>query len=209
MKIMSKFADLSLTDYLAELSSDKAVPGGGSVSAYTAALAMGLTQMVGRIALNRKKKKDLTPEENQKDDTRREIINEVVESLEKTKKDAFEIVDLDPQVYQAVMDSYSDPEKMEDALQNSFRLQADLTLLVIMAKEWNETLADHVKGSVKNDLIVSAGMYEAAFKGAYHTAMINVVYMKNEKNKKHAEEALEELKHRFEKGNVRVKEERS
>lgn len=196
---MKKFTDLTLESYLNELASEAPVPGGGSVSAYTASMAMGLTQMVGRISLKRKKK-NMTPEEEAKEMERKTTIEKIVTVLEKTKRDAFQIVNLDPQVYQEVMDSYSDPAKLEDSLQNSFRLQADLAFLIVMAHEWNNAMADLVSGSIKNDLLVSAALLEAAFRGAYHTAMINVVYMKNAERKSHAEKALAELKHRYEKG---------
>ncbi|MBN1687998.1 MAG: cyclodeaminase/cyclohydrolase family protein [Candidatus Omnitrophica bacterium] len=198
---MTTFTDHTLRAYLEELSSEKPVPGGGSVSAYVAALAMGLTQMVGRVSVKRKKKAGMRPEEEKKDTEKREMIARIVESLEKTKRDAFQIVDLDPKVYEEVMRTWGEEDKMEDALQNSFRLQADLTLLVVMANEWNHHMAHLVTGSIKNDLLVSAGLLEAAFKGAYHTAMINVCYMKNKEAKKRSEKALEELKKRFEKGN--------
>ena len=195
-----KFTDLSLEAYLNELSSNEPIPGGGSVSAYTAALAMGLSQMVGRVALGRKKKEGLSPEEEKPDMETRATLEKIVQSLEKSKRDAFQIVNLDPKVYEEVMNAWGKPDRMEDALHDSFRLQADLVFLVVMAKEWTASIADLVKGSIKNDLIVSAGLLEAAFKGAWHTAMINVVYMKNEENKTHSEKALEELKNRFEKG---------
>ncbi len=196
---MKKFTDLTLESYLNELASEAPVPGGGSVSAYVGSMAMGLTQMVGRISLKRKKK-NLSPEEEKKDAERKTTIEKIVASLEKTKRDAFQIVNLDPQVYQEVMDSYSDPAKLEDSLQNSFRLQADLAFLIVMAHEWNNAMADLVSGSIKNDLLVSAALLEAAFRGSYHTAMINVVYMKDTERKARAEKALAELKHRYEKG---------
>jgi formiminotetrahydrofolate cyclodeaminase len=192
-----KFTGLSLENYLQELSGPEPIPGGGSVSAYVASLAMGLSQMVGKISLKRKKKAGLTAEEEKKEDQNRKTIEKIVESLEKVKRDAFQIVNLDPAVFQSVMDASGDKEKMEDALQNSFRLQADLACLIVMAREWNDSLAGLVKGSIKNDLVVSAGLLEGAFQGAYHTAMINVVYMQKEDRKAHAQKALEELKERF------------
>lgn len=197
---MEKFTQFSLEKYLHALSSDESIPGGGSVSAYVASLAMGLSQMVIRISLKRKQKKDWTAEQIEEDNKRRETLQQILDSLEKAKRDAFQIVNLDPEVYQEVMDSYKDPEKLEDALQNSFRLQADLAFLIVMAKEWNENIAGLVSGSIKNDLLVSAGMLEGAFKGAYSTANVNVVYMKNEERRKHAEDALSELKTRFKEG---------
>ena len=197
---MEKFTRFSLEDYLQELSSDKPVPGGGSVSAYVAALAMGLSQMVAKISLKRKPKKDATPEQLKELEEKKAKMETVLNSLEKAKRDAFQIVNLDPEVYEEVRAAYSAPEKMEDALQNSFRLQADLAFLIVMANEWNQELGTIASGSVKNDLLVSAGMLQGAFRGAYHTAMINVVYMKDQERRERAEKALDELKRRFEKG---------
>ena len=195
---MKKFTALSLEDYLQELSNSEPIPGGGSVSAYTAALAMGLSQMVARIALKRKKKSTGNAEEEKKEEERRETLERVIESLEKTKRDAFQVVNLDPSVYQEVIQASGNAGKMEDALENSFRLQADLAFLVVIAREWNASLAGLVAGSIKNDLIVSAALLEAAFRGAYHTAKINVHYMKDPARKERAEKALAELKTRFE-----------
>jgi formiminotetrahydrofolate cyclodeaminase len=195
---MKKFTDLSLEQYLNDLSSGEPVPGGGSASAYVASLAMGLTQMVGRVSLKRKKKTGLSPADEREENRRRETIEKIIESLEKTKRDAFQTVNLDPEVYGEVMAVWGQPDKLEDALDNSFRLQAELAFLTTMAREWNRHMADLVSGSIKNDLIVSAALLEAAFKGAYHTALINACYMKNEERKKRSEKALAEVKARFE-----------
>jgi formiminotetrahydrofolate cyclodeaminase len=200
---MEKYTDLSLETYLEKLASDAPVPGGGSVSAYTGALGMALTQMVARIALRRKPKADLAPEQKFQDEANRQRMREIVNSLEKTRKDALQVVSLDPKVYDEVMACYREgagPEKLEDALQNAFRLQADLALILVMAKEWNEHMKTLVKGAVANDLIVSNGLLTAAFEGAFHTAQINVVYMKNKERKERAEKALAELRGRFTKG---------
>ena len=196
---MNKFTDLSLKSYLEELSSEKPVPGGGSVSAYVAALAMGLTQMVGRVALKRKLKDGLSAEEMRKEKERRASIQKVVDSLEKPEQDSFQVVDLDPKIYASVMQASGDAVKQEDALKNSFRLQADLALMIVMGRQATKALADLVTGSIKNDLVVSAHLLDAAFHGAYHTAMINAIYMKDAKQKKRSEKALEELKMKFEK----------
>ncbi|HOW88514.1 MAG TPA: cyclodeaminase/cyclohydrolase family protein [Candidatus Omnitrophota bacterium] len=200
---MKKYTDLSLETYLEKLASDAPVPGGGSVSAYVGALGMGLTQMVARIALKRKPKKDLTSEQKFQDEANRKRMQEIIDSLEKTKADALQVVSLDPKVYDEVMACYQEgasAEKLEDALQNAFRLQADLALMLVMAKEWNAHMKTLVKGAVANDLIVSDNLLSAAFEGAYHTAHINVVYMKKQERKERAEKALAELRGRLTKG---------
>ena len=205
---MKKFTDLSLENYLNELSGSEPVPGGGSVSAYVAALAMGLTQMVGRISLKRKKKDGLSPEEDRKENERREKIQKIVDSVEKTKRDAFGIVNLDPVAYDEVMSatkSSADGVKLEEALWKSFQMQADLVSLVVLSHERNEQLKGLVSGSIKNDLLVSDALSKSAFEGAYHTAMINVVYMKDAEKKQCAEKSLQELKLRFEKGAVHAR----
>lgn len=194
---------LSLSEYLAGLSSDSPVPGGGSVSAYVASLGMGLTQMVARIALKRKPKSEATPEQKFQHEANRKRMEEIISSLEKTKAQALQVVSLDPQVYDEVMACYREnahPEKLEDALENAFRLQADLALIIEMAREWNTHMKGLVRGSVANDLVVSEGLLAAAFEGAYHTAHINVVYMKNQERKARAEQALGELRKRSQQG---------
>ncbi len=191
-----KYASLSLTRYLAELSSPKPTPGGGSASAYVASLGMGLAEMAAQIGL-KKVASERKPE-----------VTKAIRLLRKAKKDALQVVDLDPKIYQAVMKAYDKARGIEDAdkknrlideaLENSFRLQADLALLVSMARRATESLLNDIKGSIQNDLKVSLAILEAAFHGAYDTARINVVYLKNPERKRRAEQALEELKRQFE-----------
>lgn len=190
---------MSLESYLQELSGAEPVPGGGSVSAYAAALAMGLTQMVGRIALKRRKKTGLTLEEDRKEDERRASIQKIVDAVEKAKRDAFKIVDTDPEAYDKVIRAAGQPEKIEPALHEAFQIQAELGFLIVMAKRWNEQLKNLVSGSVKNDLLVADSLLKAAFEGAYHTAHINAVYFKNAQARQKAENTLAELKSNYEK----------
>ena len=191
------YIETSIKDYLDELSSDKPTPGGGGTSALVAALGISLAIMVARIAIRKLEQLD------------REQLNKAIELLEKLRKNAEETVDLDPKVYEEVMASYkhaknvSDPEQaakqIETALANSFRLQADLALLIAMAKELLNSVGAFAKGSIRNDLIVSSGLLDGAFQGAAATARINIVYMKDAKKKKHFEEALRKVEQKFKK----------
>ena len=193
---MKKFTGFSLRNYTKVLSSKEPIPGGGSASAYVASLGMSLGEMVAQIG-----GKKVAPEW-------KTTVDQAVKILRQTKSKALQVVDLDPKVYAAVMSTYkkarsvTDPTKKErmidEALENSFRLQADLALLVVMAKEAIDSLDGIIKGSIQNDLKVGRTFLEAAFHGAYDTAQINVVYLKNPEAKRRAEEALLELKKRFE-----------
>lgn len=197
---MKKYTSLSLSRYLTELSSKEPVPGGGSVSAYVASLGMGLAEMAAQIGM-----KKVSPES-------KPAVQKVIRLLRKTKKDALQIVDLDPKIYQSVLKTYAaargltDEAKknrmIDEALENSFRLQANLALLVTMAKEAVDSIQGVIRGSIQNDLRVSRALLEAAFRGAYETARINQVYLKDAQKKQHAEQALAELRKRFENENV-------
>lgn len=197
---MKKYTSLSLSRYLNELSGKKPVPGGGSVSAYAACLAIGLAEMVAQIGMTKA------------DGPTRLSLEKAVRLLRKARKDALQIVDLDPKVYLDVLKTYAKAKKIsekerknqwiDEALENSFRLQADLALLVTMAQEAVRSLEGVIPGSIANDLRVSRSLLEAAFKGAYDTAEINRVYMKDPAKKERAGRALEEVKKRFETGNA-------
>lgn len=190
-----KYTTLSLTRYLKELSSYRPIPGGGSASAYVASLGMGLAEMVAQIGMKRLNP-SLKPE-----------VRKTIQLLRKAKKDTLQVVDLDPKVYQEVLKTYAKAKAITDeskknklideALENSFRLQADLALLVSMAKQAAESLQGKIKGSIQNDLKLSLAFLTAAFQGACDTAHINVVYLKDAGKKSRAEQALSELKHQF------------
>lgn len=197
---MDLYQNQSLKQYLSELSSEKSVPGGGSASAYVAALAIGLSQMVIRVTLKRKPKLDESEEQIKADKKKRESLTSILDTLEDLKTKASQIVDEDPKVYDEVMSSYKDPAKMESALWKSFQLQADLAQKIVLAAELNSNLQEMIQGSIKNDLIVSEALLQGAFTGAHSTANINVVYMKNESNRSEAAERLKGLKERFQRG---------
>ena len=191
------YIDSSIKEYLQKLSTDEPIPGGGGTSALVAALGIGLMLMVARISIKKQ-----TGE-------KKESLNKVIDTLERMHQNASDVIDLDPKVYQEVMSSYSeakkipDPakaqEKIETALKNSFRLQADLAMLIVMAKEFLSSIDSCAKGSIRNDLVVASGLLGGAFEGALATARINAVYMKDEKERAHCEEAITKLKERHSK----------
>lgn len=189
------YSDLSLKKYISELSSEQPTPGGGGTSALVACLGMALEMMVARISL-----KKLEGEQ-------KKVLEKTIKKLEELLNNAEQIIDLDPKVYQEVMASYGaaktakDPKQaetnIERALSNSFRLQADLALLIVMAKQFLAAVDSFTKGSIRNDLIVSGALLDGAFKGAVATAKINVVYMKDAKQRAHSEDALKKLEEQY------------
>ena len=189
------FVTSSIKDYLNKLSSEEPVPGGGGTSALVAALGISLAIMVAKISLKRL------------DQKRQKSLKKGIKLLEHLRRDAEQIIDLDPKVYKEVMVSYAQLKKsgktekaqagVENALRNSFRLQADLALLIAMVKQLLSTVGSFAKGSIRNDLIVSSGLLDGAFKGAVATARINVVYMKQGKQRLHCERALAKVEQKY------------
>lgn len=190
-----KYIDSSLKKYLDELASDSPTPGGGGTSALVAALGIALVAMVARIGSRKLEGKPRADAER------------IIGTLEKLRHDTEEVIDLDPKVYQEVMDSYKRAKHEKDAaraqagietaLGNSFRLQADLAMFVVMARELLAEVKTFAKGSIANDLIVADGLLEGAFVGAKATAVINAVYVKDPEKKKHFEQALRKLEEKY------------
>ena len=192
---MTEFREQTLRQYLEALSSKEPIPGGGSVSAYVASLAMGLSQMVAEITLARKIKADLSEADLAAEQEKRGKIEALKEKLGSLKDKTFEVVDTDPKVYGEVKAAWGkSDEEMEAMLWKSYLLQAELCQWILEAKSCTDQMCDLVKGSIKNDLLVSQGLYVGAFKGAWDTSMINVKYMKDEAKKLEAEQHLSKLK---------------
>ncbi len=184
----------SLERYLNQLSSESPAPGGGSASALVASLGVSLLLMVSKIT----RKKQSGGE--------RKSLDRTIKGLNIILKDTKQIVDLDVRIYKNLIKAYQNAKKssaspaksrktIETALTNSFRLQADLALLIILAKATLPQIERLVKGSIKNDLTVAKGFLDGAFRGAISTARINLVYMKS--GKVHFEQALSKLEKRY------------
>lgn len=185
------YSDLSLKKYISELASERPIPGGGGTSALVAALGVGLALMVARISL-----KHL-------DSDKQKELNKTIDLLERLRASAEQVIDLDPRVYQGVMNAYIQKKNISDsnqanelidaALKNSFKLQADLCLLITTAKQLLSRVDSFTKGSIRNDLIVSSALLDGAFKGALATARINVEYMKDSGAKEQSNQTLKQL----------------
>src|SRR5438445_8711394 len=100
----SSLTDLSLSRFSEEVSSKKATPGGGSVSAYVGALAAGLVCMVARITLS---KKDIAQERNR--------LQELVEKGEDLRQRFLRLVVEDAESFDAVMQAFKLPKDKPDA----------------------------------------------------------------------------------------------
>ena len=189
------YLEHSLKKYIGALASEKPVPGGGGTSALVAALGIALALMVARISL--KRFGGLRPKS----------LNGTIAWLERLRRNAEQVIDLDPKVYREVIASSRRFRKegkskknlndLETSLANSCRLQADLALLILMAKQMLNTVGHFATGSIRNDLLVSGALLDGAFRGSSATARMNVVSIKEGKTRRHFEQALRKLELRY------------
>jgi glutamate formiminotransferase/formiminotetrahydrofolate cyclodeaminase len=97
-----KLVGLDLMSFADEVRSDRAVPGGGSVSAYTASLAAGLVSMVAQLTL--------TKEHGEA----HSIIEEIQTKSEAHQLTLLSLVDEDARSFTSLMEAYAMPRIRED-----------------------------------------------------------------------------------------------
>jgi glutamate formiminotransferase / formiminotetrahydrofolate cyclodeaminase len=173
-----KLANLA-RPFLDAVAEPSATPGGGSVSAFAAAMAAALGQMVA--GLSRKKKSQAAHVDQ---------LSEQLDELRKTTDELTEAIDQDAASYDAVMAAYKLPQgnseetaQRELAIQTATKGAAEVPLQVAeKAAHLNnrllqlETIA---AASMKSDLQVARLMAIAGAKGALANVEINLEVLKD------------------------------
>ena len=94
-----KLVGLDLMSFADEVRSDKAVPGGGSVSAYSASLAAGLVSMVAQLTITKKEV-----------ETKRPAVKEIQSKSEAHQLILLSLVDEDARSFRAPNGSVQNAE---------------------------------------------------------------------------------------------------
>jgi glutamate formiminotransferase/formiminotetrahydrofolate cyclodeaminase len=97
-----KLVGLDLMSFADEVRSDRAVPGGGSVSAYSASLAAGLVSMVAQLTLA-KEQVEIHP-----------IVEEIQNKSEAHQLTLLSLVDEDARSFTSLIEAYKMPRIRED-----------------------------------------------------------------------------------------------
>jgi len=165
--------------FLEAVAEPTATPGGGSVSAFAAALAASLGQMVA--GLSRKKKSQAMH------------VDKLSEHLDALRKEADVLaaaIDLDAASYDAVMNAFKLPQgdgdeiqQREDAVQKATRGAAEVPLAVaertVALFERLKQLESIAAASMKSDLQVARLMASAGAFGALANVEINLDGLKD------------------------------
>jgi glutamate formiminotransferase len=165
--------------FLDAVAQPTATPGGGSVSAFAAALAASLGQMVA--GLSRKKKSQAAHVDK---------LSEHLDALRKEGDALAEAIDLDAASYDAVMAAFKLPQgdagetqQRDDTIQSATRGAADVPLAVaertVALFERLKQLEAIAAASMKSDLQVARLMAAAGAHGALANVEINLDGLKD------------------------------
>jgi formiminotetrahydrofolate cyclodeaminase len=119
-----KLIELSVRDYVKQLASGEATPGGGSAAALSCAMAAGLCAMAARLTIGKAK--------YVKSWTRMQLVVDQVSTVEQT---LLSLVDEDSEAYKQVLAAYRLPKNDDDqkkrrqaAIESAFQLAASVPM---------------------------------------------------------------------------------
>lgn len=172
---------MELKTYINDLASNKPVPGGGSVSAFSGAQGVSLILMVCELTLGRKKYADFEV-----------LVQEVVEKGIVLQKDLMHLVDEDSNSYALVMDAFALPKETDEEKDirkkviHEGLIGAAAVPFKTMEKSFKamqlaESLVGKSNANAASDLGVAAIQLETAIKGAWLNVLINVSGMEDER----------------------------
>jgi formiminotetrahydrofolate cyclodeaminase len=173
-------ADLTVSELLEKTAAGTPVPGGGSLSAMTAAMGAALAQMVAGLTAGRKAFTAVTPE-----------MTELAEKARRLRRDLLADMDRDAAAYTAVMDAFRLPRETAEekshrteAIQQATREAARVPLAVAEKALDVMMLAGTAvaKGNPNaiSDGAVGAMLARAALQGALFNVKINLRDIRDE-----------------------------
>lgn len=174
-----KLVGLDLMSFADEVRSDRAVPGGGSVSAYSASLAAGLVSMVAQLTLGKE----------------RVEVNSKIEEIQ-TKSEAHQLtllslVDEDARSFTSLMEAYKMPRIREDEkrlrteeIQRRLKKAAEVPLetagIASAVVELAGQLSKSANMNAISDLQTAIYLGHASAQGALANVHINLTQIKDE-----------------------------
>ncbi|MBF0510955.1 MAG: cyclodeaminase/cyclohydrolase family protein [Candidatus Omnitrophica bacterium] len=158
------FKNKTLQAYLEELSQKRPVPGGGSVAAYTAAMAVGLISMVTQYSLGR--------QSNTKAVEKR--LKEILKQSEVMRLRLLELTSLDSEAYlKLVQARVLDNQAKKKAAREARDVPQEICKLCYKAVCLTQSLAQYGNPYLMSDLEVSLELLIAAFYGARVMVRVN------------------------------------
>ena len=176
---MTKYVDMSMTEFAEELASKKSMPGGGSVAAYALTLSNSLASMVANFTTGKKKYAKF------EDD-----IQNILKKIEGISQRAIAMVDEDAEAFLPLAAVYKMPAESEDekrskniemqkCLKNAAIVPMNLLRLSLEVLDLHEELL--IKGSkmLISDVGVGVQMLRASALSAKLNVLINIKNIKD------------------------------
>ncbi len=158
------YRNQSIKNYLEDLASKKAAPGGGSASALVGAIGVSCLSMVANFTIGKEKYKKYEKE-----------IKRILLKLEKTRKRLLELVDLDVKAYTAVVNARKkDNKEKEKARKFAISVPKEVCKLCYDTLKLAPVLVEKGNPNLVSDVEVGIELLEAAFKSGVINIKINL-----------------------------------
>ena len=182
--------DQKISDFLQQTASGTPVPGGGSVSALSGALAAGLTEMVANLTVGKKNYEAVESE-----------MKQISKTAGNLRKKLMAEVDDDANAYKGVLAAFKLPNTTEEekeqrtraiqeALQKAARVPLGVAFDVLQVMDLAERVIRSGNRNAVSDGAVGAMMARTAAMGALYNVKINLVSIKD---KAFVEEMMREV----------------
>lgn len=168
-----------ITVFLDKTASGTPVPGGGSVSALSAALGAGLTEMVANLTIAKKGYETVESE-----------MKEIAEALQHLREKLVTEVDKDSNAYKDVLAAFKLPknteeekkkrtEAIQDAMKNAARVPLGVAYDALQVMDLAEKAIRHGNRNAVSDGAVGTMMARTAVLGALFNVKINLASVKD------------------------------
>jgi methenyltetrahydrofolate cyclohydrolase len=161
----------TVTEFLDELASNSPAPGGGSIAALAGALSAGLTSMVCRLTVGKKKYVDVQEE-----------MEKVLGESEQLRNRLTLLIDEDTAAFNEVMAAFALPKETpeqqlvrSEAIQAATKKASLVPLEVMRLSVRAASLAGIVAEKGNKNSITDAGVAALAARTAYTGAMMNIL----------------------------------
>ena len=166
--------DSSLNEFLAQLASKEAVPGGGSVAAVSGAMAAGLITMVCALTIGKQKYAEVEDDVRALQD-RAESLRQELQELAEADVDAFRRLSV---AYKLPRETSADVAIRRDAIQQATRIATDVPLRTARAAAnvlpLCQPAAEKGNSAAISDVGVAALLAQAAVRSALLNVNINL-----------------------------------
>jgi glutamate formiminotransferase/formiminotetrahydrofolate cyclodeaminase len=194
-----QLVSMNLAAFSSEVASEKPVPGGGSASAYSVALAASLVSMVSRLTLKKTEYEKYWP-----------AVKGILAESEKLRVESLKSVDRDAQSFTALMKAYRLPKETDldrqtksEEIQMRLKYAAEVPLetagLAAHTAHAARKLSEYANVSALSDIRTAIFLAQAGFQGAGANVATNLTGIKDTEYRTKTEQKLNELQNQVEK----------